>query len=555
MGATGAALTTVAGVQAYAHWDRSQLDDAGLSTEYCPGDVDDYWLQHKAVAVCRLWSIALEVAPYVVRVAWAAFQTSRAGEGNGDDDNEVVASGESAQHEQQERQEAAARDLRLILTRLGPLFIKLGQALSIRPDVLPTPVLRELQKLCDSVPPFATALALRLVEQELARPVGDVFVGLDASSAPVAAASLGQVYCCRLRETGELVAVKVQRPDMLRSVTLDLFLLRRYFRVVEAVKEFLMERFPDLLARRKQFDLQLFDTFARATLRELDYKQEAASQEFFAQEIAKRMAGEVYVPGVRWSATSHKVLCSEWIDGKPLASAGADEIRRLVPVGVECFLMQLLELGRFHSDPHPGNLFVENKVAPDCSSGKRRLVLLDFGLVASLERCVRWACVRTYVRRPSVSTYLSLWWSLSARVPWFVHADVLVLHDARAGAGYHISAVLNVGIKVAVVGQGLCLGMWMDGKCNGQCIAIYCPCEASRASQRTRNTRGALPRFPQPAPPRARTYTTHQHGTGQAVNAANHDGVGAPHARRHTRSSDGWYCLGFSGRGRGLEGP
>ena len=180
------------------------------------------------------------------------------------------------------------------------------------------------------------------------------------------------------------MAVKVQRPDMLRRVTLDLFLIRGYFHIVERTKGFLMRH--GFLRKRRKFDLPMFDAFAAASLLELDYRNEASNQEFFKRELNKRMAGDVYVPEVYHEASSDKVLCMEWITGTPLATSSPDEIKRLVPVGVECFLIQLLELGRFHSDPHPGNLLVEDTVSPSCPSGRRRLVLLDFGLCAKIQR-------------------------------------------------------------------------------------------------------------------------------------------------------------------------
>ena len=124
------------------------------------------------------------------------------------------------------RQAERARELRVLLTALGPTFIKFGQMLSIRPDVIPPAAVYELQKLCDAVPSYPTAEALALIEAELGRPAAELFDGLDASSTPIAAASLGQVYRCRLRASGAEIALKVQRPDMIRSVSLDLWLLR-----------------------------------------------------------------------------------------------------------------------------------------------------------------------------------------------------------------------------------------------------------------------------------------------------------------------------------------
>merc|ERR1711936_324477 len=118
-------------------------------------------------------------------------------------------------------QKRYAVELREMLTRLGPCFIKLGQAVSIRPDLLPSSFLFELQKLCDAVPSFPTKDAIDVIESELGRPVAEVFEGLDGSE-PIAAASLGQVYKVRLEEDGQTVAVKVQRPDMQQAVLMDI---------------------------------------------------------------------------------------------------------------------------------------------------------------------------------------------------------------------------------------------------------------------------------------------------------------------------------------------
>lgn len=152
-------------------------------------------------------------------------------------------------HKGSESDDAVARlgvDLRLLLVDLGPTFIKFGQMLSIRPDLLPASVLKELQKLCDAVPAFPTAEAIAVIESEFGRgAAARMFHGLDASTEPIAAASLGQVYRVHLRDgrkqgRGTQVAVKVQRPDMVSAVSLDLLLLRRYMHAVEAVKSALM---------------------------------------------------------------------------------------------------------------------------------------------------------------------------------------------------------------------------------------------------------------------------------------------------------------------------
>ena len=186
-----------------------------------------------------------------------------------------------------------------------------------------------------------------------------------------------------------MVAVKVQRPDMLQSVLLDIYIIRRLAQVVEKIK--------GVITSQRPYDVALVDTFATASLQELDYQQEAANQvslklepvafvlpfkqtylpsffqESFRNDLMSRLSGKVYVPKV-YKAT-RKVLVTEWIQGKKLADSEAEVIQRLTPVGVECFLIQLLETGNFHADPHPGNLLVTQD---------GRLALIDFGLCAKV---------------------------------------------------------------------------------------------------------------------------------------------------------------------------
>ena len=186
-----------------------------------------------------------------------------------------------------------------------------------------------------------------------------------------------------------MVAVKVQRPDMLQSVLLDIYIIRRLAQVVEKIK--------GVITSQRPYDVALVDTFATASLQELDYQQEAANQvslnlepaafilpfkqyylpsffqESFRNDLMSRLSGKVYVPKV-YKAT-RKVLVTEWIQGKKLADSEAEVIQRLTPVGVECFLIQLLETGNFHADPHPGNLLVTED---------GRLALIDFGLCAKV---------------------------------------------------------------------------------------------------------------------------------------------------------------------------
>jgi len=265
-------------------------------------------------------------------------------------------------------QKKYAVELREILTNLGPCFIKLGQAISIRPDLLPSPFLVQLQKLCDAVPSYPTSEAMAVVESELGIKVEDVFLDLHTTTSPIAAASLGQVYKVRLRaEPGVVLGLKVQRPDMHHYVLRDIFIVRRLAHFMQWIKT--------TFSNQRPYDVALLDTFASATLKELDYVNEAQNQIRCKDELEPRLKNKIYIPKVYSQFTSRKVLVTEWIEGEQLAKSSPDVINRLIPVGVECFLIQLLETGFFHADPHPGNLLVTQD---------GRLALIDFGLMADV---------------------------------------------------------------------------------------------------------------------------------------------------------------------------
>jgi len=219
-----------------------------------------------------------------------------------------------------------AQELRLLLTRLGPTFIKFGQMLGTRPDLLPPEMVYELQKLCDDVPHFDHALAMQTIQDELGALPETLFDELVDAEVPIAAASLGQVYKARLKSTGEWVAVKVQRPDMIEFVSLDLYLLRTYMRAVESVKSGLMS--AGVLAARTQFDVALLDSFARASYFELDYEHEGRNQDRMTVELAEAMGpagmAQIRIPRVLWPVSSRKVLVTEWIAGEQLAKSPPD---------------------------------------------------------------------------------------------------------------------------------------------------------------------------------------------------------------------------------------
>jgi predicted unusual protein kinase regulating ubiquinone biosynthesis (AarF/ABC1/UbiB family) len=263
-----------------------------------------------------------------------------------------------------------AIQLRETLTRLGPTFVKVGQALSTRPDLIRKDFLDELVKLQDQLPPFDNALAYHIIETQLERPIPEVYSEL--SPRPVAAASLGQVYRGRL-VSGEEVAVKVQRPNLRPTITLDLFLMRW-------AAGWLAPWLPLNLGH----DLSLIvDEFGTKLFEEIDYINEARNAEKFATNF--RNSPQVKVPAIYWRFTTNRVLTLEWIEGfkltdtKSIREAGLDP-EAIIQLGVTSGLQQLLEHGFFHADPHPGNLFAMRD---------GRMAYIDFGMMDQLDETAK----------------------------------------------------------------------------------------------------------------------------------------------------------------------
>lgn len=254
-----------------------------------------------------------------------------------------------------------AAELRNTIVSLGPFFIKLGQALSIRPDILSPRAMVELQQLCDKVPCFENQLAMRTIEEELGKPVHELFK--DMSPDPVAAASLGQVYRAKLVSTGEEVAVKVQRPFVLETVSLDLHLVRQI--------GLFLRRFPAITNR---LDIvSLLDEFANNFYQELDYNLECQNGLRVMKDMAK--LPRVVIPKPYASYCTRRVHTAQWVDGEKLSQSKANDVGALVNLGVITYLTQLLETGFFHADPHPGNML---------RTPEGKLVILDFGLMTQI---------------------------------------------------------------------------------------------------------------------------------------------------------------------------
>ncbi|KAL3619767.1 hypothetical protein CASFOL_034679 [Castilleja foliolosa] len=262
--------------------------------------------------------------------------------------------------------EVRAAELRKILVQLGPAYIKIAQAISSRPDLIPPSYLDELSLLQDRIAPFSTKVAFDTIEQELGLPIEALFS--EISPEPVAAASLGQVYQARLRSSGKVVAVKVQRPGVRAAISLDILILRYLAGVVRRVGRF-------------NTDLQsVVDEWASSLFREMDYKREADNGVKFRQLYGN--IRDVVVPEMYVEQTTRKVLTMQWVEGQKLA-----EVKDLymIEVGVYCSFNQLLEFGFYHADPHPGNLIrtYDGKLAYLGTSSR------DFGMMGEFKQELR----------------------------------------------------------------------------------------------------------------------------------------------------------------------
>ena len=254
------------------------------------------------------------------------------------------------------------------IVRLGPSYIKLGQFLATRPDIVGTSAARELEKLQDRVPPFERSVAVAALEQAFGQKLETLFVSFGE---PIAAASIAQVHRARVRDLqGERdVAVKILRPGIERRFARDLGDMFFAARLAE-------RHSPE--ARRLRM-LGVVETLARSVKMEMDFRLEAAAASEFGENVAED--ADFNVPRVDWDRTAKEVLTTEWIEGLPLSNlealrgAGLD-LQRLARVIIQSFLRHSLRDGFFHADMHQGNLFADRQ-------GK--IIAVDFGIMGRLE--------------------------------------------------------------------------------------------------------------------------------------------------------------------------
>jgi ubiquinone biosynthesis protein len=256
--------------------------------------------------------------------------------------------------------------LREMLDELGPTFVKFGQLLSTRPDVLPPDIISELRALQDDVRPFPFAQVEQVVEQDLELTLDKLF--LDFQERPVAAASIGQVHRATL-PNGRPVAVKVQRPGAPRQIEADLALLYQAARIAKE-----RVRALDFIDAH-----QLVDEFARSIRQELDYRLEARNADSFHRNFAGHP--HVHVPRVYWSYTRTRVLTLEWLDGIQVVDIdphewSLEERRDLAYLMTETWMTMIFRHGFFHGDPHPANVLVLGRAD--------QIGLVDFGATGKL---------------------------------------------------------------------------------------------------------------------------------------------------------------------------
>ena len=260
--------------------------------------------------------------------------------------------------------------LRMAFEELGPTYIKLGQILSTRPDLVPMDFIKELSKLQDKVPPCRFEDVSAIVEKELGSPPGEVFEFFE--EIPIASASIGQVHKAKLPD-GEEIAIKVQRPGIQKVIEVDLEIMLHLATLMERhIEEFAVQR-----------PVKIVEEFARTIEKEIDYTIEATSMERFARNFLDDPT--VYIPKVYRELTTGCVLTMEYVKGikisetDRLKSAGLD-LKRITSRGAVFFLKQVFDHGFFHADPHPGNIFIlANNV----------ICLLDYGMVGTVDRYTR----------------------------------------------------------------------------------------------------------------------------------------------------------------------
>ncbi len=336
--------------------DYTDFIEASGLLEYDPEIISKIYQKNPSRLFKRLWQTLIPIFVYIFSVGWDKL---------------------TGQLKKESQARFRAKQLTNLLVDLGPAFVKAGQALSTRPDIIPVVLLEELSELQDQLPGFDGNKAMELIEEDLDKKIDEIFLSIDKE--PISAASLGQVHKAVLK-TKEIVAVKVQRPGLREQITLDLYIVRN---IANWLKNNIGLIRSDLVA--------LIDELGKRVFEEMDYLNEAKNAEKFRNLHLHN--SKIAVPKIYKETTSRRVLTMEWIDGIKLTNLeGVKKLGidpdEMIEIGVQCSLEQLLEHGFFHADPHPGNLLA-------LEDG--RLCYLDFGMMSEVTRSSRSGLIQAVV--------------------------------------------------------------------------------------------------------------------------------------------------------------
>ena len=336
--------------------DYTDFIEASGLLKYDPKIISKIYRKNPKRLLKRLWQTLIPIFIYIFSVCW---------------DNLT------GQLKKESKARFRAKQLTDLLVELGPAFVKAGQALSTRPDIVPGILLEELSELQDQLPGFDGDKAMELIEEDLNKKIDEIFLRINKQ--PISAASLGQVHKATLKN-GEVVAVKVQRPGLREQITLDLYIVRN---IANWLKNNIGLIRSDLVA--------LIDELGKRVFEEMDYLNEAENAERFRSFHLHNP--KIAVPKIYKETSSRRVLTMEWINGIKLTNLesvkklGIDP-DKMIEIGVQCSLEQLLEHGFFHADPHPGNLLA-------LEDG--RLCYLDFGMMSEINRNSRSGLIQAVV--------------------------------------------------------------------------------------------------------------------------------------------------------------
>eukprot|EP00536_Pseudo-nitzschia_multiseries_P014157 jgi/Psemu1/213874/e_gw1.663.41.1 len=346
---------------------------------YSPEKADKFYGDRKFMVAKRILQLASLTSSFTTGIL---FDWLVLGKLLGDDEYKALAKNEPR------RAKVALR----LCEQLGPTFIKLGQALSIRTDLIPEAYALELRALQDKVTPFENDIGIEILKREFG--VDDLsLIFSELTEDPVASASVGQVYKGKLAVTGKDVAVKIQRPGILAEIALDLYILR----LLTPIQTRLQNAANGVPTEQEDIDIAitLVDEWGRGFVAETDYRLEAENTINFQKAMESRKLDAVCAPTVVDELVRDKVLVTEWVDGTRLDLDASPDVPRLCGVAINAYLTMLLDTGVLHCDPHKGNLL-------RTTDGK--LCILDWGMTLDVPKDLQYALLE-FIAHINVEDY------------------------------------------------------------------------------------------------------------------------------------------------------